>query len=224
MRDNHHVAQQKDKLKTIVYVDGFNLYHRLLKHSKYKWLNLAVLCDKLLPELQIVKIKYFTATISSPPHDPNQQLRQEIYLRALSTEPRIEIVFGNFVSGPRKFPEYPWKYSINGEPSMLKIYHANEKGSDVNLASHLVFDAIKGNAEAFIVITNDSDQICPIQMLINEKSITVGILVPDEAPSKKLMGLDLNIIKRIRKGALAASQFPEELFDRNGKIHKPNVW
>ncbi len=35
--------------KTIVYVDGFNLYYALKKHNA-KWLDLSALCDRLLTE------------------------------------------------------------------------------------------------------------------------------------------------------------------------------
>lgn len=212
------------KPRTFVYVDGFNLYHRLIKGTPYKWLNLATLCDLLLPECDILKIKYFSARISSTPHDPEQQLRQEIYLRALATEPRIETIFGQFQSGPKKFPVYPWKYTDDGNAVMTKIFFANEKGSDVNLASNLMFDAMTKSAEAYVVITNDSDQVMPLSLLHNNFKAVLGLLVPNEAPSKKLMQLNLPIMKRIRKGVLAASQFPETLSDKSGFIRKPSGW
>ncbi len=218
------MALFSSKPKTYVYVDGFNLYHRLIKGTQYKWLNLAVLCDLLLPECNVSKIKYFSARISSTPHDPEQQLRQEIYLRALGTEARIETIFGQFESGPKKFPEYPWRYTDSGKAVMSKIYHANEKGSDVNLASNLIFDALTNQADAYVVITNDSDQVMPLSLLHNNHKTVLGLLVPDEAPSKKLMQLNLPIMKRIRKGVLAASQFPEAISDESGLITKPSGW
>ena len=36
-------------MKTIVYVDGFNLYYGALKGTPYRWLNLAEMCRQLLP-------------------------------------------------------------------------------------------------------------------------------------------------------------------------------
>ncbi len=54
------------KQKTIIYVDGFNLYYGCLKNSTYKWLDLKKLFVDLLDEShEIVAIKYFTAYISS---------------------------------------------------------------------------------------------------------------------------------------------------------------
>lgn len=35
-------------MKTIVYVDGFNLYYGAVKGTPYRWLNIARLCALLL--------------------------------------------------------------------------------------------------------------------------------------------------------------------------------
>ena len=55
--------------ETIVYIDGFNLYYRCLRGTRYKWLDLARLCQILLPSDHIRAIKYFTAAVKSRPHD-----------------------------------------------------------------------------------------------------------------------------------------------------------
>jgi hypothetical protein len=44
------------------------------------------------------KINYFTARVIPRPNDPDQAVRQEIYLRALATNPKIAIHFGHFLS------------------------------------------------------------------------------------------------------------------------------
>lgn len=51
--------------RTIVYIDGFNLYYGSLRKTAYKWLDLKELFSNLLGERhQIVEIKYYTAAIS----------------------------------------------------------------------------------------------------------------------------------------------------------------
>lgn len=53
-----HVKIMKN-MRTYVYVDGFNLYHGVLKKTKYKWLDLKALFQKLLSnQNQIIAIKY----------------------------------------------------------------------------------------------------------------------------------------------------------------------
>ena len=54
-------------MKTVIYIDGFNLYYRLLKRSpQYKWLNIKLLCENvLIPANQIIEVNYYTARVSS---------------------------------------------------------------------------------------------------------------------------------------------------------------
>jgi hypothetical protein len=47
-----------------VYVDGFNLYYGAVKDTPYKWLDIRKLCELLLPEFSVGRIKYFTARVS----------------------------------------------------------------------------------------------------------------------------------------------------------------
>ncbi|MCL5998516.1 MAG: hypothetical protein M1546_21045 [Chloroflexi bacterium] len=85
-------------LITNVYVDGFNLYYGAVKGTPYKWLNLAELCRIMLPQNQIISIKYFTARVEPRPHDPGQATRQQTFLRALRTIPNLTILYGHFLS------------------------------------------------------------------------------------------------------------------------------
>jgi hypothetical protein len=53
-------------LRTIVYVDGFNLYFRLLANRpSVKWLNIKKLAEILLsPANEVEGVKYFSARVS----------------------------------------------------------------------------------------------------------------------------------------------------------------
>ena len=51
-------------LRTIVYVDGFNLYYGAVKGTRWKWLDPAALFGKVLgPRNRLVNVKYFTARV-----------------------------------------------------------------------------------------------------------------------------------------------------------------
>jgi hypothetical protein len=78
-------------LDTHVYIDGFNLYYGLLKGTAFKWLDLERFCDQLLPKNSVKKIYYFTAKVDARPQDPDQPVRQQAYLNALATLPRVEV-------------------------------------------------------------------------------------------------------------------------------------
>lgn len=53
-------------VRTLIYVDGFNLYYGALKGTPWKWLDLPALCKTILPEHhEIPKVKYSTARVSA---------------------------------------------------------------------------------------------------------------------------------------------------------------
>jgi len=121
-------------LKANVYIDGFNLYYGCLRKTSYRWLDLAALCALLLPKNEIHRIRYFTALVTPRPSDPQQRTRQEIYLRALRTTPNLTIHTGRYLASKT------WMRRARGK-GKVEVLKSEEKGSDVNLASHLLIDA-----------------------------------------------------------------------------------
>src|SRR5437899_1255453 len=91
-------------MATNVYVDAFNLYYGSLKGTPYRWLDLGALCARLLPKDQINRIRYFTATVSARPDNPNAPQRQQVYLRALETIPDLSIHYGHYLSHVTRMP------------------------------------------------------------------------------------------------------------------------
>ncbi|MCC7018016.1 MAG: NYN domain-containing protein [Rhodospirillales bacterium] len=208
-------------MKAIVYVDGFNLYYGALKRTPYKWLNIMTLCNFLLPKNRIVGIKYFTALVTARPNDPDQPTRQQIYLRALRTLPNLEIIYGHFLE---HVIFMPLADPAPDMPKRTRVIKTEEKGSDVNIASHLVNDGHKKRYEAAILISNDSDLVEPVKIVRGELRLPVGVLnpIPDK-PSHELRKY-ATFVKPIRKGVLAASQFPPTMQDAVGTFHKPPTW
>jgi hypothetical protein len=208
-------------MQTIVYVDAFNLYYGCLKGSPYKWLNLVSLCRLLLPRNQVTCIKYFTARVGARSGDPDQPTRQQLYLRALETlKPRVEIHYGHYLSHRVKMPlAFPPTYG----PRFAEVIKTEEKGSDVNLATHLISDAYEYRFEVAALITNDSDLLGPVQLVTQRLRKRVGILNPQEHPSVVLRQA-ATFFKKIRTSALRESQFSDELVDAVGVFRKPDSW
>jgi uncharacterized LabA/DUF88 family protein len=205
---------------TNIYVDAFNLYYGCLKDTPYRWLNLAELCRLMLPYDTINQIKYFTAKVSARPSDPSQPVRQQTYLRALQTIPNLSIIYGQFKTSTA------WMHLAHpqpGKPPYVEVLRTTEKGSDVNLATHLLIDGFRGNYDVAVVISNDSDLLEPIKFVINDLGKPVGILNPQKYASRDL-AQHVTFMKAIRKGVLAASQFPSTLTDQHGTFHKPSTW
>jgi hypothetical protein len=127
--------------RTYVYIDGFNLYYGAVKGTSFKWLNVRRLCELLLPDSRIDKVKYFTARVSARKDDPDKPTRQQMYLRALRTLPDLEIIYGSFLSHD---VQMPLADPVPGGPRFAKVIKTEEKGSDVNIAAQLINDAFRG--------------------------------------------------------------------------------
>ncbi len=208
-------------MKTIVYVDGFNLYYGAVRGTPYKWLNIHKLCQLLLPKNQIIKIKYFTALVSAHPADMDQPIRQQIYLRALRSIPILEIIYGHFLSHEIMMPLAD---PLPVGSRYARVIKTEEKGSDVNLATHLINDGYMSRYEVAVVLSNDSDLVEPIKIVRQELNLPVGVLNPIPAhPSHELQKY-ASFMKPIRKGVLSVSQFPEKMRDVNGSFRKPTKW
>lgn len=204
-------------MRTIVYVDGFNLYYRALRNTPFRWLDLAALCRLLLPRHQVVRIHYYTARVSAWPSDPDKPTRQQLYLRALATVSNLQITYGEFLSHVVKMP-------LAADPTQrVEVIRTSEKGSDVNLATHLLYEGMRGEFEAAAVLSNDSDLSEPVRIVAQELRKPVGILCPSRVPSRELLR-HATFYKVIRRGVLAASQFPPTLTDAHGTFRKPASW
>ena len=201
-----------------VYIDGFNLYYGALKQTPYKWLDVSRLCQTLLPSDTLQQIKYFTARVSARPTKPTSAHDQGLYIRALKTIPNFTIQYGHFLTHT-----VPMYLAGVTPPKRVWVEKTEEKGSDVNLASHLVRDAFRKEFEVAVLITNDSDLAEPVRIVAEELKILVGILNPHQHHSKELQRY-ANFVKRIRQGHLVASQFPATLRDAKGEFSKPAGW
>jgi hypothetical protein len=85
-------------VRTIVYIDGFDLYYRALRGTPHKWLAPRMLATQLLrPTDSIVAINYYTANVSGKA-DPGQPRRQNAYLRAIESIPELKIYRGRFLA------------------------------------------------------------------------------------------------------------------------------
>ncbi len=207
-------------MRTIIYVDGFNFYYRALKNTPYKWLDLKKLFESILQSHnKIIQIKYFTALVSGK-NDPDQPIRQKTYLNALEKYiPEISIYYGHFLS---HIVRAPLANPINGKKT-VEIIKTEEKGSDVNIAVHMLNDAWLDEYDCAVVVSNDSDLAEAMKLIkIHHPTKVIGLLTPgDQYPSKELMQY-AKFKAKIRIGPLSASQLPNPIPGTN--IKKPFIW
>ena len=210
-------------MRVNVHVDGFNLYFGSLRHQpSLKWLNPAALASYLLrSDDSVHRVRYFTARIDAR-GDPQAPQRQQTFLRALATLPNLSIDYGQFKTRPKlqRLADPP-----RGGPSRVRVLVTEEKGSDVNLATYLLWDAFRGDGSASLVISGDTDLIRPVEIVTKEIRRSVGVIngTLDSPPASELLRV-ASWVKRVRVGALRASQFPDTMVDSAGTFNRPNRW
>lgn len=210
----------------IVYVDGLNLYRQKLQHHPdVKWLNPVRLSELLLPTHDIIKLRYFSSKVKAAGTDPQAPSRQMIYWRALRTlDPQLTVHEGTMRVDKRWMPSVPKEFLPDGSPVKAKVIKIEEKGSDVALASHMVFDAAKNPADLHALVSSDSDFEPTLKLLRYQLGVATALLSPIETPSRSLLSTDPLITKVIRRELLVNSQFPAEMNDTVGRFVRPPQW
>ena len=206
---------------TRVYIDGFNLYHGIIRDNRLHWLDLQSFAEKLNRNQPVDHITFCTAMVSGTITDPDKALRQEVYHRALALAcPKVEILKGMFTSHIGRKPLAGCK---NTPACLVQVVSRCEKGSDVNLASRLLFDAHAGRYDRAIVVSGDSDLMEPIRLVAKEMGKEVWVRNPRNVSSVELEGVATHY-DRIRPAVLQASQLPDLVTDGLRAYHKPAKW
>lgn len=210
----------KGPYRTIVYVDGFNFYYGEVRGTPWKWLDPVALFQKLLgPQNTLAKIKYFTARVQPSTSDPTVQDRQDAYLRALQAHcPLVDLYYGHFLRH-RISMEH-----ANPPPPSVAVWKNEEKGSDVNLALHVLNDAWQNAYDCAVVVSNDSDLAESLRMVKAQNHKLIGLVTPG-APLRKTsrqLRAHADFVKPIRTWMLQSSQLPNPI--PGTTIHKPAGW
>jgi uncharacterized LabA/DUF88 family protein len=204
-------------MKTVVLIDGFNVYHPLdedKRYHKYKWLNLEALADAfVMKKDQLDKLYYFTSIAY---WSKTKQKKHLDYIKALKTvSKKIEIVLG-------KFKKRDVKCRICGE--WFKKHE--EKQTDVNIAIMLLKLAITNSFDKAIIVSADSDLVPAIKAtkeVFPEKQI--GVLFPFNSEMtyelKEASDFHSFITKKHLKGCLLDKTIQSE---NNNILVCPTEW
>ena len=210
----------REQLKRVVaYIDGFNLYYGSLKSTPYKWLDVSVLLNHLLGDgYTVEKIKFFTAKVKPHSGDANIHLRQSSYLKALESYlANIEIYYGYFSRHRVRMA------NACPPPNTVQVIKTEEKGSDVNLAVHMLNDAWLDTYDCAVLVSNDTDMSESLNLIKQcHPNKKIGIITPGNRGTTHILRQNADFIKQIRQGVLKNSQLPDNIPNTN--IKKPSEW
>lgn len=211
------------------YIDGLNLYyggrHLCGRSTKgWRWLDVVKLVERLVSrnpvwtaqQAQIQRIAYCTALIAGG-EDGEARERQETYLGALRATGRVLVEEGAFVTR---------KITVDGTASKVRTTFRvpEEKGSDVNVASHLLIDLHTNQIDAAVLITNDSDLRLPAEH--TRLHVPLGTVNPRGRPTAQALrgrpsdGIGGHWWYSLTADDLYLCQFPETV----GNYRKPPSW
>lgn len=195
---------------------------------------------------RIERIVYCTARVDSVT-SPDAFADQDVYLKALKTSGSVDwIEFGNYVSRTKNALlaiEDPktrrpvvltsrWPVLVQDDAGqavrdarfMVKYLHLEEKGSDVNVATHLLLDVMDGRIDGAVVVSNDSDLALPVRRA--RERIPVGLINPRGGQTagalrgRKADGVGSHWWWSLRPLVLIQHQLP----DPCGNQRKPAGW
>jgi len=213
--------------RTIVYIDGFNLYYGLLKGTRAKWLDLVAFSKALLrDDHDIVAVKYFTARAKPYPYDQNSVDRQNTYIQVLQRMGQVDVIEGFFNKNIKYAPvvDDSCKTCSTTKDGMVRVMKLEEKGSDVNIATAMLLDAFNDRADAFVLVSGDADFIRPI--ITVRKEFRKLVLVYDPHDRHSELARHANYYKNIPRDLPAKCQLPDvvEVGTHGHLIHRPAAW
>jgi uncharacterized LabA/DUF88 family protein len=221
-------------MPTNVYVDGFNFYNGMFKRGRspanLKWVDPALLAMTVWPQFPIVqRVRYFTALVKPTATDPQNLVRQQIYLRALIAN-GVDVHYGQFKLRSKNWylntvlAQRPPATGAGVVAFTVKIAKYDEKGSDVNLASYLVRDAAVRDCTDAIVISNDSDLAEAVNIVRKDFGLAVYVVNPHTRAVGELRQVATDL-RDLAPSALQKSQLPATVIEANGtNLTKPPAW
>ncbi len=171
----------------------------------WRWLDVRALAQLVVsritrwPGASVDRVVYCTAVIDAA-SNPSGYADQDIYLRAIEAAGSVDLIaYGSYVARVKHAPLAIRASSRTGRPQivhpqwpimvqdaqgrpipdatfMVSYAHREEKGSDVNVASHLLVDVLTGVVDGAIVVSNDSDLEYPVSYA--RTRVPVGLVNP----------------------------------------------
>lgn len=141
-----------------------------------------------------------------------------------------ELAAGKHAVPPLVRPQWPvMVQDDSGSPvdnGTFMVSHASreEKGSDVNIASHMLVDALTGQVDATVLISNDSDLRFPVEFI--RQHVPVGVVNPSPnrmagaLQGQRDDGVGRHWWYQLTEADLRAHQLP----DPSGHFRRPDGW
>ena len=169
------------KKRVYAYIDGSNFYHLSKSNFKITKVQYNHLTNYLIDATseELARIKYYVAPVNQQ-EKPEMYSAQQKFFDMLRRTPLLDIGLGKLASRPLnkinivcpdcgiQEAEELQCPSCENKVRLSNTYKTSEKGVDVNLAIHLLLDALKNRYDVALIFSSDAD-FCPaIRYIIKE--------------------------------------------------------
>ena len=146
-------------------------------------------------------VKYFSAFAHHIGHDA--VVRHKEYINALE-HVGVSVILGRFKKTRRRC-----------RTCKEMFYPMEEKETDVNVAVHLVSDALMNRFDRAILLTADTDYVAALELARKETRKIIDVAAP---PKRMGRARDLNPLFEVTPGRIDKSRFPNEVIDSDGNL------
>lgn len=174
-------------MRTIVYIDGYNLYYGRIANTPYKWLDLPVLFGGIVraqdPSSVLTQYKFFTAPALAKlaRHGQASTNAQTTYHRALESKyPALFTkILGQHNISQADVPRYVDEVTPPRKDDTVSSWKVVEKKTDVNIALAIYRDACKELVDQVVLCSNDSDAEPVLEAIRTDfPHIRIGVITP----------------------------------------------
>ena len=218
-------------MRTVVYVDGYNLYYGLLRKTTLKWLDVVALFREhlLANEAELVQVRYYTAPVLGRMCDnPESPQRQRIYLQALRRlYPDLLVIVEGKIQATKSFQRLVRPIPEAPALQRVLVHGFNEKKTDVNLAADLISGAWTDAYEQAVVCSNDTDLEAALATVRrHHPNLRLGLVAPVPGDDHRRASSDLaahaHWAKPLSPVHLRNAQLPERI--PHSALRRPEGW
>lgn len=189
--DNIWVFKESNNDERVcVFIDGNNLYHRLVEAGWPKRINISSFASRLAGDRQLVQVYYFNAP---PPKGAEHFKKGSDYLAYVARSPRVTYRQSRLQKTKRP--------DVDG--GMYNTFI--EKGADTALSAEIVACAASDDYDTAIIVSNDSDYEPAARLVMDRYSKNVEVAYFQG--SRPYVMAELVITREVRRSYLTEMDF-----------------
>ena len=176
---------------------------------------------------EIVLVKYFASRVIDKSPDHHRSARQDKYFDALRNRPCIELIEGYYREKKERMEaadQICRECDRSPRPGYVRGFRTTEKLTDVNIATEMLKDAYEQCADAYVLISGDSDLSRAVRIIRYSVKKPILVFNPQRGICNELRRYS-TLYRNLEIGCTAGCRLPDSFATADGRmIHCPEAW